>query len=499
MKLPKSVYNWTTLIGGLLATVSLFLILFFIAISFFFKGGQGSYLGLLTYMVLPMFLIIGLILIPIGMVRRNRRVKETNEPIKKEWPRFDFNDSKTRNALFIFVAGTTVFILLSAVGSYQAFHYTETTEFCGALCHTVMEPEYVAYQNSPHARVTCVECHVGEGADFYVKSKMSGMYQVYANAFNLFPRPIPTPIKNLRPARETCEICHWPEKHYSHKNRMEKRFLTDEENSEWDMSLIIKIGSQYSGMGLESGIHWHINPDIKVEYIATDPKREVIPWVRFTNLKTGEVTEYNDTMNPISEEEMAGLEKRSMDCMDCHNRPSHDYKSPPNFIDHALTSGEIPSDLPFIKRQAMDLMNRIYGTKDSAFMIIERELRTFYADNYPDLTASQPEKITKAIAGIKNQFSMNIFPEMKVRWDVYPNHIGHMEFNGCFRCHGGTHESTTGRQISKDCNLCHSITAQGRPDNMEKTDIFGSLEFKHPDGDETWKEFNCTECHAYLY
>jgi len=498
MKLPNSVYNWTTAIGAVLSLISLFLILFFIGISFFFHG-EGAYLGLLTYMVLPIFLIIGLILIPIGMFRHLKKLKREGASPVRRWPKFDFNESKQRNALFIFSASTVVFLLLSAVGSYQAFHYTETVKFCGQMCHVVMEPEFVAYQNSPHARVTCVECHVGSGATFYVKSKMSGMYQVYATAFNVYPTPIPTPIENLRPARETCEVCHWPEKYYSHKTRLEKKFIADEQNTEWDIALNMKIGSAYSARGLEEGIHWHINSDVSIEYIATDDKREVIPWVRYTNLKTGEVTIYKDEENLLGDEELAAAHTRSMDCMDCHNRPSHDYKSPANFIDHALTAGDVPAELPMIKKVAMDILHRVFSTRDSALMEIESGVRGFYAENYPDISASSPEMINTAITGISDQFSKNIFPAMKVRWDAYPNHIGHLEFNGCFRCHG-TLKSEQGKVISRECDLCHNITAQGTPGSMETTDIFGHLEFKHPvDIGDAWKEFKCVECHAYLY
>ena len=375
----------------------------------------------------------------------------------------------------------------------------ESVEFCGTMCHRVMEPEYVAYQNSPHARVTCVECHVGTGATWYVKSKMSGMYQLYATALNIYPKPIPTPIENLRPARETCEICHWPEKYYSHKTRLEKKFIADEMNTEWDVALNMKIGSAYSARGLEEGIHWHINSDVLIEYIAADDKRESIPWVKYTNLKTGEVTIYEDEENLLEDSAIAAAEKRNMDCMDCHNRPSHDYKSPANFIDYALTAGDVPVELPMIKKVAMDILHRVFSTRDSALMEIASGVKGFYAENYPEISASSPEMIDKAVTGISDHFSKNIFPGMKVRWDVYPNHIGHLEFNGCFRCHG-TLKSEQGSVISRECNLCHNITAQGTPGSMEKTDVFSHLDFKHPiDIGEDWKTYKCADCHAYLY
>ena len=266
IKLPRSVYNWVSLIGAVIALISLFMIGFLFVISFFLDRG-GSYLGLVIYIILPAFFVTGLILIPVGMLWDIKK-RERSGYQEKRLPYVDLNEVAHRNAFLIFVSGTILFLFVSALGSYEAFHYTESTEFCGTLCHTVMKPEFDAYQNSAHARVRCVDCHVGEGADWYVRSKMSGLYQVYAVLANVYPKPIPTPISNLRPARETCEKCHWPEKFYSRKIRLEKHFLNDEKNTEWNISLLMKVGPSHSTQGLEEGIHWHINPDIKIEFVS---------------------------------------------------------------------------------------------------------------------------------------------------------------------------------------------------------------------------------------
>src|SRR4030042_5953433 len=297
LKLPYSTQNWVTLIGATIALISLFMIVFLFVISTFVEQNR-SYIGLIIYIIIPAFLIVGLILIPVGMYFKSRRDKRKHITGEAGWPRVDLNDVGHRNAFFIFSIGTTIFLFLSAFGSYDAFHYTESVDFCGTICHTVMNPEYSAYQNSPHARVACVDCHVGAGADWYVRSKLSGLYQVYAVCGGVYPQPIPTPISNLRPARETCEECHWPQKFYARKLRLEKHFLADEENTEWDIYMKMKIGASHSALGLEEGIHWHINPDIKIEYVSTDEKRENIPWVRYTNLKTGIVNIFEDQDEP---------------------------------------------------------------------------------------------------------------------------------------------------------------------------------------------------------
>jgi nitrate/TMAO reductase-like tetraheme cytochrome c subunit len=499
-RLPQSYYNWVSIIGTTIAVISLFMIVFLFVISMVFGEGSSSYMGLVMYIVLPVFLVIGLIIIPIGMIIKRRKDKKRKVVYEKKWPKIDLNEVSTRNATLIFGVGTLLFLLLSAVGSYEAFHYTESVEFCGTVCHKVMKPEYVAYQNSSHARVSCVECHVGSGADWYVRSKLSGLYQVYAVLAKVYPKPIPTPIRNLRPARETCEECHWPQKFYARQLVVEKHYLADEQNTEWDISLQMKTGPTYSALGLQEGIHWHINPDVKVEYIATDSVRQNIPWVRFTNLKTGEVKVFEDEENKLTEDQIASLELREMDCMDCHTRPSHDYEAPMRFINDAITAGKISKNIPEIKMKAMEILANDFPTTDSAMIYIETEINDYYTSYYEDFYAENKDLINQAIAGIQDEFKKNIFPEMKVRWNVYHNNIGHLEFNGCFRCHNDKHTTTKGNLISMDCNLCHNIVAQGVPDTLQVGSINDELEFVHPNdpyGD--WKEYLCFECHADLY
>ncbi|MDP2424369.1 MAG: NapC/NirT family cytochrome c [Bacteroidales bacterium] len=500
MKLPQSVRNWTSLLGVVMALLSLSSIFFLFLITMLFDRGS-SYLGIFIYIILPVFLVIGLLLIPIGIWRAHRRSREStlkDKPLK--WPVIDLNAKSIRNATFIFFFGSVVFLLLTGLGSYEAFHYTESVEFCGKLCHTVMEPEYVAYHNSSHERVKCVECHVGSGASWYVKSKLSGLYQVYSVTFNKYPRPIPVPIHNLRPARETCEKCHWPEKFYDHKVRMKRSYLADYENTEWDINLLMKTNATYSALGLQEGIHWHINPDVKIEYVLDPNDAGNIPWVRYTNRNTGEVHVYNDPEYTGGVFEKDSKNVRIMDCMECHNRPSHNYQVPQNFIDNLITSGAISRDLPDIKYLAMEILNQEYAFKDSAFITIDTKVREYYLSMYEEILETHEKEINKAIAAIQQGYSRNIFPYMKVNWSNYPSHMGHMETNGCYRCHNDRHKSSTGRTISRDCKLCHNILAQGRPGEMKYANSNESLEFEHPiDIGEAWKSTFCSECHFRLY
>ena len=497
MKLPQSVYNWTSIIGSILALISLGLIIFTFTLASYFDLGS-SYIGLFIYIIFPMILVLGLILIPIGIFFQRRKIKRSGVKAASNWPRIDLNDSRYRNAFMIFILTTFIFIFISAVGTYEAYHYSESVEFCGTLCHKVMEPEYVAYQNSPHARVACVECHVGPGVDWFVRSKLSGLYQVYAVTTGIYPRPIPTPVKSLRPARETCEKCHWPEKFYSHKNRLEKHYLED--NTEWDISLNMKIGSTHSALGLIEGIHWHINPDIKVEYISRGIQNEEISWVKTTNLKSGEADIFESQENPLSLAEKDSITPRVMDCMDCHNRPSHRYSSPPSFIDNAITGGIIPKELPGIKNACIIATTPVYTTKDSANMLIRQSMLDYYKQESPDILKEKPELLEQAINGLQTVYNRNIFPYMRVNWEVYPDHIGHKETNGCFRCHDDKHISESGKVISKNCNICHEIKAQGIPGAMQIGSIYDTLDFIHPvDIGDSWKEFMCAECHMNLY
>jgi hypothetical protein len=499
IKLPDSSKNWISLAGATIAIITFSMIVFLFIISSVTHTGN-TYLGLIIYVLLPSVLIAGLVLIPLGMWIHVRREKNAGKKLHAGWPVIDFNDIKHRHAATIFSIGTAIFLLASAVGSYEAFHYSESVDFCGKTCHYVMKPEYTAYQVSPHARVACVECHVGSGADWYMRSKLSGLYQVYAVTLGTIPKPIETPIRNLRPARETCEECHWPQKFYSRTLRTEKHYLNDYNNSEWDITLSLKIGSELSAFGLAEGIHWHINKDVKIEYKALDEDRLMIPWVKYTNSKTGESYEYLDSDLKVAKSDLAKLETRIVDCMDCHNRPAHNYQPPALYINNAITSGAIPKELPQIKFAAMELLRKDFKSTDDAMVGIKNEINQFYKDNYPDIYNSKRQLIDRGIKGIQTAFGNNAFPEMKVKWSAYPNNIGHLEFPGCFRCHNDRHKTSGGRLIKKECNQCHLINAQGPPDKLQVSAINSSLEFKHPGEDvkDKWKTMLCVQCHTGL-
>lgn len=494
--LPYSYYNTISYLGTFIAGISFIVIIFLVLFSEIFGLGS-SYSGIITYIVMPVFLIVGLIMIPLGMIINRKKSKDPNFDPARKWPKFDLNDKATWNAFMIFTPVTIVLLIFTGIGSYKAFHITESVEFCGKLCHKVMEPEYTAFQHSSHARIACVKCHVGSGANWYVRSKISGLYQVYAVLTGVYPQPIKTPIKNLRPARETCEECHWPQKFYPQSLVVEKHFLADETNTEWDIYLQMKTGSLHKGQGLNEGIHWHINPNVEIQYKSSED-REHIFWVKYTDKKTGKSYVYTDNREQKTKNKSS--QTRVMDCMDCHNRPSHDYKSPMKFINELMAAGKISTELPDIKIVAMEILNTEFPTKDSAMSYIKNHVIEYYSLMYEDIFKEKKKLIDQAIAGIQEGYSHNIFPFMKVKWEAYPNHIGHLEFNGCFRCHDNRHKSPEGRSISMDCNLCHKIVAQGTPDQIQTSDIMQELEFIHPnDEKQGWKKKLCYDCHKKLY
>ncbi len=485
-------HNWITVVGGILSA-SFFSVLLFLIILDFWSKESNPYLGVITYLVIPVFFVISLVLIPLGAWRERRRRYQRG--YVRQFPRIDFNNPTHQRWAYTTITVATLFLLFSMLGTYRAYEFTESVKFCGQVCHNVMEPEYTAYQHSPHARVSCVNCHIGPGAKWYVHSKLTGTYQVYSTLFKRFPRPIETPIKNLRPAQETCEQCHWPKAFFGAVEQDHEYFLSDEQNTRWKTRMLMFVGGGTPPYGKREGIHWHMNIQNQVYYIATDKKRQVIPWIKKIS-PDGREEIYVDETSGYSSAVPPRGEMRRMDCMDCHNRPSHIFRSPMEAVNEALAYGAIDPELPFIKREAIKALLVNYASHDEAAIKIREQLEKFYRDKYPVVSAEKNGSLDQAVKAVAEIYRENFFPKMNVSWKVYPDNIGHMIFPGCFRCHDGQHKTPQGKVLRNDCNICHVITAQGTTDAME-TKVEG-LEFKHPDegvGD-AWKEMKCYDCHT---
>jgi nitrate/TMAO reductase-like tetraheme cytochrome c subunit len=397
--------------------------------------------------------VLGLILMPIGTWLDRRRQRAGRAEF--HWPRLDLADERHRTWAFFVFAATLVNVVIVSLAAYSGVHYMDSVEFCGQVCHEVMEPEFAAYEDGPHSRVTCVQCHIGEGASWFVRSKLSGTRQVFAVSLNTFSRPVPSPVHDLRPARETCEQCHWPEKFHGDTIRVFRDYGTDEANTEYETVLQIHVGGGSERLEIATGIHWHMNVANEIEYIATDEKRQVIPWVRMTD-RFGNVREYQ--VDGVTPEELAAGERRTMDCIDCHNRPSHPFDaSASRAVDRALERGEIPVTLPYVKREAVAALEETYPSQAAAIDAIAARLRDFYRREYSDVYMSERQDVERAVTGAQRLYQRNVFPTMNVTWGTYPNNIGHMDFPGCFRCHDESHKTTDGVAIGQDCSLCHDF------------------------------------------
>lgn len=490
--------NWISFSGTFLALTMALLVSVNIGLNAF-TGADNPYGGILVYVLFMPLMLFGMVLIPIGMHRSWRAWQATGEIPYHKWPYVDFNNRSYRIAFLIFINATIMFVLISLVAGYEAYHYTESLEFCGEMCHEVMHPEATTYENSPHARVGCSYCHIGSGVPYYTKSKLSGLYQVYSVTFKKYSKPIPTPLENLRPAQETCEQCHWPEQFYGAQQKQFDHYMYNEENTHWPINMLIKTGGGDPKTGQTSGIHWNMNIGAKVEYIARDEKRQDIPWVKITDRTTGRVTIYQDETDPLTEEEIAEAEPREMDCMDCHNRPSHVFLSPDFAIDGAILTRQIDQDIPYIKRVSVESMAQDFEEGDDVPQKIANYITEFYRIEMPEVYKEKRVEIDKAIVSTQNAYSNNIFPDMKVTWTYYFDNLGHLDYPGCMRCHLGNHKDEKGISITHDCKDCHLILSQGSGKYSETSDSPEGLDFKHPeDISGVWNQIACYKCHTGL-
>ncbi|MGO9518407.1 MAG: NapC/NirT family cytochrome c [Candidatus Korobacteraceae bacterium] len=483
--------NPISLIGVALAAVALVNIILLILIDLL-ASHSSPYIGILAYMVAPAILVFGLILIPIGMlIERRRRLRHVGAPF--HFAKLDLNNPAQRSTAAFVLSFIVIFSLVSAVGSYKAYEFTDSVDFCGQLCHSVMHPEFVAYKASPHARVACVDCHVGSGASWYVKSKLSGIRQVYYTARGTYPRPIPTPVHNLRPAQDTCEQCHWPKKFWGAQLKSFTHYGSDEQNTPRVIRMLIKTGGGDPLLGQAGGgIHWHMNIANKISYFATDEQRQVIPWVRAED-ESGKVTEFVAKDGAPTQAQIDKAAKRRMDCIDCHNRPTHNYVPPDLSVDRSISGHAIDATLPFIKQQGVQVLTADYKTSDEAQKTIAASITKFYQDKYPQIASSKADNVKQAVAELQRIYSTTFFPEMNLNWKTHPNNIGHFYFQGCFRCHDGNHVSKDGKTISKDCNSCHTVLEQ-----QESGTQIASLPvepFKHPVDIGDLTAVNCSDCH----
>jgi len=409
---------------------------------------SNPYIGIIVFLILPIVFFLGLALIPIGVYLSKRQIREG-------LPDTGFDRSAALHRLAWFFGVLTLLnLIIGTQVTYRAIEHMETPQFCGATCHT-MHPQFAAYQNSPHSRVECVECHVAPGAAGWVSSKAAGTRQLIETVLNTYSRPIPSALESNRlvPARETCENCHWPQAFGGERLRVFSKYADDEANTRTQTVLMMMVGG-----GKIAGIHGaHVGPGVHIRYAAPDGARQTIPWVEYRNTTTGTVQTF--VSSDSTSDSLKTLPKYDMQCVDCHNRPTHTFDLPDRAVDKALALGDIPVTLPYIKKKGTELLKASYNSSQEAAAKLPRELVAFYQQNYPDLYAKRSQDINQAGQAILAIYNRNVFPDMKVTWGTYPNNLGHTDFPGCFRCHDGSHATGDGKSITQDCSTCHEPLA----------------------------------------
>jgi hypothetical protein len=460
--------NPLTLTGAVITTSTALATIAFWFYDIFLPGPPHPYVGLLVFLILPGVFVLGLLLIPLGIWFRRRSLIESGK-LPGVFPAIDLGLPVVRRTLEYVAVATALNLLIVGTASYRGVEYMDSTNFCGKTCHTVMDPEYTAYQNSPHSRVACVECHIGPGAGWFVKSKLSGLRQVFAVTFHTYSRPIPSPVKYLRPARETCEQCHWPQRFTGDKFLVNTSYKDDEKNTPQTDVLLLKVGGRtWQG---SVGIHGHhLSDNARIRYISTDNERMTIPAVYYTD-DSGKTTEFISTDAKPSQQQLDKGDHRVMDCVDCHNRPTHAFDLPENAVDKQMSGGQISTDLPYIRKKAVEVLKVSYPTRDAAQKSIIAEIDKFFRTNYPAIYQARRTVVEQAGAEVARIYLRNVFPDMRVTWGTHPNNIGHNDSPGCFRCHDGSHTSADGQTIPNDCSTCHEVLAAGEENPKILTDL----------------------------
>jgi hypothetical protein len=407
----------------------------------------NPYAGLVVFVALPVVATIGGALIPLGMWLQRRWLKQHPEA-PADWPVWDFRDPRVRRLALLLVMLAAVNGTVMLLAGYSSLHWMDSPAFCGQTCHTPMHVQFGAWQSGPHARIVCASCHIGEGAAGFVHAKLNGVHQLLAVTTGSFARPIPPgAVPPTGGFDGTCGTCHQAGHVPGDIVRVLQTYGDDEKNTESQTVLLMHVGRGSPG---GHWIHWHADPDTRVEYSYSDHGRQTIPYVRVTR-PNGDVKEY--FADGSSHEPAAQSQLRRMDCVDCHNMVGHRIASTPEqAVDQAFAASEATRQLPFARRESVKVLKASYSSEDEALRVIDRGLRSFYESQGQKVDGAA---VSKTVDAIQSAYRHNIFPVMKVTWGTYPDNMGHTASPGCFRCHDGSHTAKDGSMIPADCELCH--------------------------------------------
>jgi nitrate/TMAO reductase-like tetraheme cytochrome c subunit len=453
--------NPISLIGGALTSASALILIGFWIIDFLGHGGSNNpYIGIVFDLILPGLFLFGLVLIPVGMYLRQRRLKAAGQ-IPSIYPEIDFGDPMFRHGVDFVVAATFINFVIVGTASYRGVAYMDTPSFCGTSCH-VMAPEWGAYHVSNHAGVACTDCHIAPGVQGFVHAKVNGTKQMFMVIAGKYPKPIMADDK-VPPAWTTCLNCHNPDRYIGDKLLVKSAYGDDEKNATTTTLVMLHVGGS-DAFGQMSGIHGaHLG---HIEYIATDSTHQTIPWVGKTNAD-GSVTEY---LSSDAKSQPTGV-KHVMDCIDCHNRAAHSFTTPEDALNKEMATGTPSAALPFVHKQGLALLKADYASPEEASAKIASGLEGFYQTQYPAVWAGQRAQIDQAAKALAGIYSENVYPFMKVTWGTHPNNIGHMDSPGCFRCHDGSHNTKDGKSITNDCTVCHNVLAVDDPNPKQLADL----------------------------
>jgi nitrate/TMAO reductase-like tetraheme cytochrome c subunit len=447
--------NPVSLVGGAITTSSAMTLIGFWVVSVIGRGGSSNpYVGIIFDLILPALFVFGLLLIPLGMWIRRRDLKAAGL-LPSAYPKVDFADPVFRHGIDFVVVATCINFIIVGTASYRGVAYMDTPNFCGQACH-VMAPEWRAYHVSPHADVACTDCHVAPGVPGYIHAKLNGTRQLVMVVLHNYPRPIMADDK-VPPSSATCVHCHNPDRLIGDKLIVKTSFGDDEKNSVTRTIILLHLGGR-DQFGNLAGIHGgHLG---HIEYLSNNSTHQTITSIRKTN-SDGSVTDFvsADAKGTISGQ------WRTMDCIDCHNRPAHSFDTPEGALDRAMAAGIPSASLPFVHKQGLALIRADYSSQAEATVKITSGLEEFYRSQYPAVWSSQRAEVEQAEKVLATIYRDNVFPDMKVTWGTHPNNDGHTAAlaGGCFRCHDGAHTSKSGATITNDCSICHNLVAVDEP------------------------------------
>ncbi|HTO96810.1 MAG TPA: NapC/NirT family cytochrome c [Myxococcales bacterium] len=454
--LPRLLANWITLLGTIIATVSGLAILVLVLVGIA-TSRANPYLSLFAIILLPAILLVGLVLIPVGLWVDRRRGRLPGDAMQVAYQTV-MSDRSARRRLFFVAFATVANIGIFALAGQRTISYMDSAKFCGTACHVVMQPEWDAWNRSPHSNVACVECHIGPGIAGMSQAKWNGIHQLWGVVTSRYNRPTFAGTKHLLPAKETCETCHSPTRFWPDRIKVFAHYTPDKDNTPKFNALLLRIGGLNPKSQRYEGIHSHASPDRQIQFEYFDDERTKVGKVQVFS-KGQLVAEY---LPKDAGQKPLGV--RSMDCIDCHNRATHIFlETPAKAVDRALYAGALDPKMPFIAQLSAELLARTDQPREGAEARFRAALAAAYQQKHPEVKAD-PSALANAGSVLARLYLNNVYPAMNLGWNKHRSNLGHkaegLENPGCFRCHDGEHVAALAdgkkKKLSQDCDLCHT-------------------------------------------